>query len=954
MTTFHQARYLAFQLTRRNSSESTEKLGATLYDAQVDLNPHQVEAALFAFKSPLSKGAILADEVGLGKTIEAGIVLSQWWVLGKRNLMIICPSNLRKQWQQELAEKFFLPSVILESRTFDKAVKQGKRNPFEQKKIVICSFHFARNKEDYVRLRSWDMTVIDEAHRLRNVYKASNKIGNSIRQSLEDIPKLLLTATPLQNSLLELYGLLSLIDERIFGDQKSFRSQFVRLTENGEDFAELKNRIKPVCKRNLRRQVQEYISYTQRIPITIQFEPTDEEQALYELVTEYLQREFIHALPKSQRHLMTLIMRKLLASSTFAISGTLDRLARKLGKVRDEAKVVKVDEEDIPDFETFSEYEDEWSEELPNVDDQYELSVEERDRLDREIRELESFRDLAQSIEHNAKGEKLISALEQAFAKSAEIGSPRKAIIFTESTRTQKYLYDLLDKTKYNGELVLFNGSNNDQRSKEIYQHWLKKYAGSERVTGNKTVDIRAAITDYFRNEASILIATEAAAEGINLQFCATVVNYDLPWNPQRIEQRIGRCHRYGQKHDVVVVNFVNVRNAADRRVYELLDQKFKLFSGVFGASDEVLGIIESGLDFERRIADIYQQCRTEKEIQRSFDNLQSELEDQITRKMQSTRQKLLEHFDIEVIDKLKVTHQESRSYLNRYQKWLWQLMKYGLKEVAEFDENNASFLLKSNPTDSSKVPLGQYKIASRVEDARKLRIQHPLTKHVISRLKSMDPESAELIFDLTGYEASVAALEPYQKKSGWMHLQQLSVKSLDDTDELVFTAFTDDHVPLAENHCLRLLELPVSQTVLWQPSEEEQAVIDQKASEHEQQVLEQLNARNQYYFLQEVEKLNKWADDKILAAEQAIRETKERIKELNRETRQTKDPEKLLELQQKLRDITRKQRRLRQQIFDVEDDIEKQRDTMIQEIEQRLKQKITKTEIFTIRWKLN
>ncbi len=124
-----------------------------------------------------------------------------------------------------------------------------------------------------------------------------------------------------------------------------------------------------------------------------------------------------------------------------------------------------------------------------------------------------------------------------------------------------------------------------------------------------------------------MLLATEAAAEGINLQFCSMLVNYDLPWNPQRIEQRIGRCHRYGQKYDVVVINFLNTKNAADQRVFDLLNQKFSLFNGVFGASDEVLGSISSGVDFEKRIAKIYQDCRTKNEIESSFDNLQKELE---------------------------------------------------------------------------------------------------------------------------------------------------------------------------------------------------------------------------------------------------------------------------------------------------------------------------------------
>ena len=144
------------------------------------------------------------------------------------------------------------------------------------------------------------------------------------------------------------------------------------------------------------------------------------------------------------------------------------------------------------------------------------------------------------------------------------------------------------------------------------------------------TADTRAALVEHFKERGTVMIATEAGAEGINLQFCSLVINFDLPWNPQRIEQRIGRCHRYGQKFDVVVVNFVDRSNEADARVYELLDQKFQLFEGVFGASDEVLGAIGSGVDFERRIAEIYQNCRDPEEIKTSFEQLQRDLSGEI------------------------------------------------------------------------------------------------------------------------------------------------------------------------------------------------------------------------------------------------------------------------------------------------------------------------------------
>ncbi len=581
----YQAKYIAYELTRRFPSGSSEKFNVALMDAQVDLNPHQVEAALFAFKSPLSKGAILADEVGLGKTIEAGILLSQLWAERRKKLLIICPANLRKQWSQELLDKFFLESTILENKNFKDFKKSGNKNPFEQDKIVICSYQFARAKADLMQLISWDLAVIDEAHRLRNVYKPTNKIGNAIKEALSHSRKALLTATPLQNSLLELYGLVSIIDEHTFGDIKSFRSQFLR-TVDGENYQDLRDRLKSVCIRNLRRQVQEYIRYTNRIPLTIKFEPSDDEQKLYEDVSDYLQRELLYALPAGQRHLMTLILRKLLASSSFAIAGTLNSLIKKLNQVIKDNEVVNVAEDISEDYELFEEQSEEWDEE-ENTEDK-KLTELDFESIRNEIVELEKYRDLAESIKHNTKGDKLLTALKEGFAKMDKQAN-QKAIIFTESTRTQNYLFNLLSE-HYPNKIVLFNGSNNDETSNKVYKNWISKNKGTDKVTGSPSADKRAALVEYFRNEATIMIATEAAAEGINLQFCSLLINYDLPWNPQRIEQRIGRCHRYGQKFDVVVVNFLNVKNAADIRVFQLLDEKFKLFSGVFGASDDVLG----------------------------------------------------------------------------------------------------------------------------------------------------------------------------------------------------------------------------------------------------------------------------------------------------------------------------------------------------------------------------
>lgn len=608
-------------------------------------------------------------------------MLAQKWAERARRILVIVPSNLRKQWHQELQEKFFLPCRILEARSYNDLVRNGHVRPFEGDEIVICSYHFARSKAAEISAIRWDLVVVDEAHRLRNVYKPSNIIANTLKGALRDSPKLLLTATPLQNSLLELYGLVSFIDEHTFGDIKSFREQFASVNDQ-QTFNSLKTRLKPICHRTLRRQVLAYVKFTKRLPIVQPFTPEEGEDKLYNLVSEYLRRENLQALPASQRSLMTLVLRKLLASSTFAIAGALESISKRL-----KARIAKQEEAETPeeepenDYEAFDETADEWSDSEPDES----LSKEDREAIEKEIADLDSFNQLAVSIVHNAKGKALLTALEIAFAKAEELGAAQKAIIFTESRRTQNYLLRVLADSPWNSGIVLFNGSNNDEQSRRIYSEWLEKHKGTDRVTGSRTADLRAAIVDYFRERGQIMIATEAGAEGINLQFCSLVVNYDLPWNPQRIEQRIGRCHRYGQKHDVVVVNFLNRNNEADQRVFQLLSEKFQLFEGVFGASDEVLGAIESGVDFERRIAEIYQRCRKHEEINTAFDQLQLELSVQINDAMTRTRQQLLENFDDEVREKLRIRDEASKAYLNRYERMLMNLTRTELKEHAEF-----------------------------------------------------------------------------------------------------------------------------------------------------------------------------------------------------------------------------------------------------------------------------
>jgi adenine-specific DNA-methyltransferase len=800
-----------------------------------------------------------------------------------------------------------------------------------------------------IRAVRWDIVVIDEAHRLRNVYKPSNLIANTLKKALDGYPKLLLTATPLQNSLLELFGLISFIDEHTFGDLKSFREQFGNLNQQ-QVFDTLKSRLEPICHRTLRQQVTAYVPYTRRLPIVEEFTPEESEDQLYHLVSEYLQRDNLQALAASQRTLTTLVLRKLMASSTFAIAGALNTISKRLNdKLHLKEPVQSLEDELDQDYEAFDETAEEWPEDAAEV-----VSAADRAAIQREIADLGEFIRLATSIQHNAKGKALLSALRIAFAKATELGAAQKAIIFTESRRTQEYLLRVLADSEFAEGIVLFNGSNSDDLSKRIYSAWVARHQGSDRVTGSRTADMRSALVDYFREEGRIMIATEAGAEGINLQFCSLVVNYDLPWNPQRIEQRIGRCHRYGQKHDVVVVNFINRKNEADQRVFELLSEKFDLFEGVFGASDEVLGAIGSGVDFEKRIAEIYQNCRSHQEIQTAFDQLQRELSFEINEAMTTTRRKLLENFDDEVTEKLKFSKERSQIILNQFERRLMALTQHELKEHAEFQDGG--FLLKSSPFPevNGAIPVGYYSLPRRSSEAHLYRPGHPLAERLLARAKERDLPAAEIVFNLTNYEGQISVLKPFVGKSGWLSLAQFSVEALDQgEDYLLFAALTDDGVELPSEDGGRLFTLPGTQGDTLSGPLPHTATLDARIQRQVKTIQRDIAERNAKFFEDEANKIDNWADDLKVGLEREIKEFDRQIKEARRAATAALTLEEKLAGQKQVRALEAQRSQKRRSLFDAQDEVDRQRTELIEQIEEKLTQNITLKTLFTIRWKL-
>ncbi|RMF00585.1 MAG: ATP-dependent helicase [Alphaproteobacteria bacterium] len=953
----HQACYFAHELTRLGALGELDRLSATLFDSKVDLNPHQIDAALFALSNPLQQGVILADEVGLGKTIEAGLVLCQRWAERRRKLIVVCPAHIRKQWQSELTEKFALPSVVVDRRAYRQLQADGYPNPFDCGKVVIISYGFASRTKEELRATPFDLVVMDEAHKLRNAYQPSRKGGQAVRWAFELRQKLLLTATPLQNSLLELYGLGWVIGDHVFGDKSGFQTRYCNA---GGDLQELRARLAQVCKRSLRRDCA-YINYTKRQALTHPFAQTEEEKRLHRDVMDFMTREISYAFPQRQRQLIEMILFKTLASSPQALASTLGTMRRRLIEIRDGLADGEDDDlindlclDDDLDVESMLDQLDpDDVEAMTHPAVQGRLLAEELDTLDGLIRR-------AERIQSDSKSKALLTALKAAFDRLADVGARRKALIFTESRKTQAFLAAYLEANGYAGKVVVFNGSNTHPAAKRAYERYVKTHAGTDKLTGSKPIDIRSALIEEFRDHAEILLATEAAAEGVNLQFCSLVVNYDLPWNPQRIEQRIGRCHRYGQRHDVIVVNFLSQDNLADRRVHDLLQQKFSLFDGLFGASDEVLGAIEDGVDFEKRVYDILKTCRTDAEIEAAFDALQRELEDTISLKMTEAQKQLFEHFDADVHERLKLRSEYARDALDRVGERFWKLARWGLEGRARFNEPNLEFDLSEPPEPG--IPTGRYRLMSAARsdedyaatEAHLLRLSSPLGQWLTSTAKSQRFDSATVVFDATSHPRRISMLEPLVGHRGWMVLDLLDYHSDDQEQFLLLTAVTDDGINVDQEILQRLMDVP--------------GAGHPDAGECPPDVLERLDGdahilaratisraadNSNGRFKQIQVQINQWADDKITGAEHELDQIKKSLRAARRSAEQAETMQLRQEAEERVAQLERKQRHQRRAIFDLEDEIEIQRKNLIAELAQRASQDTRVHRIFLARWEV-
>ncbi len=702
-------RLLIEELLRKRRSDDAERFAEVFRRSTVDPNPHQIEAAIFALQRLPEGGAMLCDEVGLGKTIEAGLVITEYRAQGKANVLIIVPLSLAGQWQVELQDLFSLRSTVVGAANMPDSAGRG---------IYIAGREFASTARGRAWLESkgpWDLVVVDEAHEIfANIYgRFSKKTGDyqsnlskgsarraaQVRALVHGAPILLLTATPLQNNLYELWGLLHYIDpeSKVLGKFNEFCSLFVTGEGGRELIPEmtetLRRRLSLVLKRTLRRQAQPFIKqpFRERHVHTANFNPERAEADLHNALSRWLSKDVIAAYRRGHRALMSLQLRRRMASSPEALRSTLASVKDRMIKMRDTGVYPSKEDLDI---------------EIENLDDDIETSPLDLGILDEDIRELEQIEKLAEKVVKagaDTKKQKLLEIINQISSRAIEGIASDKVVIFTESLRTLDSLRAFLEENGFAGEVTTFAGTNEGQAAQRALEHWQKevaKFAGSGACSGagsgsdsaacergDASANLRAALVHEFKTRTRIFIATEAGAKGLNLQFCNCLINYDLPWNPQRIEQRIGRVHRYGQKHDVIIVNFINLSNEAEQRVYELLEKKLHVFTETLGASDTIINNPEIALNLESRINEMLDRCRTPEEIQEAFDRLNLELdaaEAQVRDERLANTKQLLADFDSTVQARLGHLENELKSALSHCDETLLEILRFeGDLEIA-------------------------------------------------------------------------------------------------------------------------------------------------------------------------------------------------------------------------------------------------------------------------------
>ena len=531
-----------------------------LPELKIDKHWYQIETAKKVIKQ-LGGRAMLADEVGLGKTIEAGIIAKEYYSRRQiKSLLVITPATLVSQWAEELETKFGISTITTDRR------ECSPKEFWNENSSIVASIATAKHRshKEYVTSRAWDLVIVDEAHHLKNRRTQNWKLVNGIKKRFI----LLLTATPVQNNLIELYNLLTLLKPGLLKTEADFKKKYVRSRDGREaqNPEELRQLMREVMIRNTRSCVD--IKLPKRFATTITVIPDAAEQNIYNLLNFYIRKiSLVKGIDKLSRN--NLLMRA--GSSPAALFSSLSRIKNKI----DEQIVKQENKGDSP--------------EETSPDSEAKIEAEKDYLLMKELsNSLTQFSQTIKNLHKFGKAEKLIELLKE---------NKQKTLIFINNRDTHNYLSDLLSKAKINHVSFL----------------------------GQMSLQTKDEAIEKFREEVNVMLASETGGEGRNLQFANTIINYDLPWNPMKIEQRIGRLHRIGQTQDVFIFNFCN-RGSIEEYLLKILHDKINMFELVVGEIEMILGYMGEDFDFSETIVALWLKNSEDKDLDRAFGKLGTQM----------------------------------------------------------------------------------------------------------------------------------------------------------------------------------------------------------------------------------------------------------------------------------------------------------------------------------------
>lgn len=790
-----QTKYSALMEAKRLQDLSNDKNFLPIYaSSTAKILPYQIAAARFALRSDYLKGCILCDEASLGKTYEALLVAGQMWYEGKENIIVILPSNLISQWLNKLQTDFTIPFVFW----------NNTKNIPQEDGIVITTYDCAVRRADKIKEKDWDLAIFDEADVLSNYTKETTVV---LKDAVREAYKLLLTPTPITKDIRDIYGLIHFIDESVLPEDDWFYKRYFRKPEN---YPELTNWVSQFCFRSLKAQTTEYVNFSRRIPITVDYPLIKEEKELYKLISTYISSNNKAAYPEMDGYNLNLLFFKTLSSSTQALSKML------------------------------------------NAPIQRSYGIEKAVLLE--------MQKLADSIKINSKTTRLLKILKTVFNHLKSMKVNQKAIIFVENSTTLDVLYQIFRQNDF--ETIKYK----DNQSLEL-----------------------------FRNEKDIqiLITTDIAAKGLDIEYCPVVVNYDLLYNAIEMEQRICRCHRQGQRSDVLVINMLSKENFADVRILELINKRTLQFNGIFGMSDDIVG------NFDMKIKEVLNDFRHRDEVAVAFKENLTEHRQSNEKLVENYEDALFTTFTKSIADKVTVTPKYIEEKVDEINNDLWELVKYYFENIKpdwyEIDNKNKTLTL----IDGYKRPY----LFTFNDNGRK-RNYEGYKRYGIS--KDFKPQSGRISFTSTFAKCVLLEIDTNIAPEAKIYvdsdiepceigLYYATITSKDvSSNQYILIGQTQSGEILTEEQCRKLLSLPVIEC-------EERHHIDQikygkllkdfagvgslddKISK--EQIIQKYIEDKEGSFAYEVEKIKLLAGRKKTQLETDLNDIKTEIKDLKKQT---------------------------------------------------------------------